>query len=36
MKKYGQPQSIVTDRLRAYSAAVKEIGAADRTRSVAD
>src|SRR6202041_103734 len=30
MKKYGRPQSIVTDRLRAYSAARKEIGAADR------
>ncbi len=30
MKKYGQPQNIVTDRLRAYSAATKEIGAADR------
>ena len=30
MKKYGLPQSIVTDRLRAYSAAMKEICAADR------
>jgi putative transposase len=30
MRKYGLPQSIVTDRLRAYSAAMKEIGAADR------
>jgi putative transposase len=30
MKKYGLPQSIVTDRLRAYSAAMKEINAADR------
>ena len=30
MKKYGRPQSIVTDRLRAYSAAMKEICAADR------
>src|SRR5258708_39877225 len=30
MKKYGRPQSIVTDRLRAYSAAMKEISAADR------
>ena len=30
MKKYGRPQSIVTDRLRAYSAVMKEIGAADR------
>src|SRR5271155_3708729 len=30
MKRYGRPQSIVTDRLRAYSAAMKEIGATDR------
>ena len=30
MKKYGRPQSIVTDRLRAYPATMKEIGAADR------
>ena len=30
VKKYGRPQKIVTDRLRAYSAAMKEIGAADR------
>ena len=30
MRKYGLPQSIVTDRLRAYSAAMKEISAADR------
>jgi putative transposase len=30
MKKYGRPQSIVTDRLRAYFAAIKEIGATDR------
>jgi putative transposase len=30
MKKYGRPQSIVTDRLRAYSAVMKEIGARDR------
>jgi putative transposase len=30
MKKYGAPRSIVTDWLRAYSAAMKEIGAADR------
>jgi putative transposase len=29
LKKYGRPQNIVTDRLRAYSAAMKEIGAAD-------
>jgi putative transposase len=30
MKKYSRPRTIVTDRLRAYSAAMKEIGAADR------
>jgi putative transposase len=30
MKKYGRPQKIVTDKLRAYCAAMKEIGAADR------
>jgi putative transposase len=30
MKKYGQPRTVVTDRLRAYSAAMNEIGAADR------
>jgi putative transposase len=30
MKKYGRPQSIVTDRLRAYPAVMKEIGARDR------
>ena len=30
MKKYGRPRAIVTDRLRAYSAVMKEIGAADR------
>ena len=30
MKKYGAPRSVVTDRLRAYSAAMKEIGAEDR------
>jgi putative transposase len=30
MKKYGQPQSVVTDGLRAYSAAMDEIGAADQ------
>ena len=30
MKKYGRPRTIVTDRLRAYSAAMQEIGAADR------
>jgi putative transposase len=30
MKKYGRPQSVVTDGLRAYSAAMDEIGAASR------
>ena len=30
MKKYGQPRSLVTDGLCSYSAAMKEIGAADR------
>jgi putative transposase len=30
MKKYGRPKVIVTDRLRAYSAAMDEIGVADR------
>ena len=30
MKKYGRPRIIVTDRLRAYSAAMVEIGVADR------
>jgi putative transposase len=30
MKKYGPPRKIVTDRIRAYSAAMKEIGTADR------
>jgi putative transposase len=30
MKKYGPPRSVVTDGLRAYSAAMDEIGAADR------
>jgi putative transposase len=30
MKKYGRPRTIATDSLRAYSAAMKEIGAADR------
>jgi putative transposase len=30
MKKYGRPRTIVTDRLRAYPAAMQEIGAADR------
>jgi transposase-like protein len=35
MKRYGRPRMIVTDRLRAYSAAMDEIGVANRTRSVA-
>ena len=30
MKKYGRPRKIVTDRLRAYSAAMREVGNADR------
>ena len=30
MKKYGQPREIVTDGLRAYSAAMKAIGNSDR------
>jgi len=30
MKKYGRPRTIVTDGLRAYSAAMKEVGNADR------
>jgi len=30
MKKFGRPQTIVTDGLRAYSAAMKEVGNADR------
>ena len=30
MKKYGPPRSVVTDGLCSYSAAMKEIGAADR------
>ena len=30
MKKYGSPHRVVTDGLRSYSAAMKEIGAADR------
>ena len=30
MKKYGPPRGVVTDRLCSYSAAMKEIGAADR------
>ena len=30
MKRHGRPQAIVTDRLRSYGAAMKEIGNADR------
>jgi putative transposase len=30
MKKYGAPRNVVTDGLRAYSAAMNEIGAANR------
>jgi putative transposase len=30
MKRYGSPKVIVTDRLRSYGAAMKEIGNADR------
>jgi putative transposase len=30
VKKYGQPRSVVTDGLRAYSAVMDEIGAANR------
>jgi putative transposase len=30
MKKYGRPRSVVTDELCSYSAAMKEIGSADR------
>lgn len=30
MKRYGRPEVIVTDRLRSYGAALKEIGAPDR------
>jgi putative transposase len=30
MQKYGQPRKIVTDRLPAYSAAMKAIGNSDR------
>jgi putative transposase len=30
MKKYGRPRKIVTDGLRAYSGAMKEVGNADR------
>jgi putative transposase len=34
MKKYGAPRSIVTDGLRAYSAAMNEIGVAAERREV--
>ncbi len=30
MRKHGRPEVLVTDRLRSYGAALKEIGAADR------
>jgi putative transposase len=30
MRKHGQPEVIVTDRLRSYGAALKEIGSGDR------
>jgi len=30
MKRHSRPEAIVTDRLRSYGAALKEIGAADR------
>ena len=30
MKRYGAPRTIVTDRLRSYGAAIKDIGNADR------
>ena len=30
MRKYGQPEIILTDKLRSYGAALKEIGAIDR------
>ena len=30
MKKYGRPRKIVTDGLRAYSAAMRQVGNADR------
>ena len=33
MKRYGQPDRIVTDKLRSYGAAMKEIGNADRQRT---
>ena len=33
MRRYGQPQVIVTDKVRAYGAALKEPGAIDRQRT---
>jgi putative transposase len=30
MKRYGQPQGIVMDKLRSYGAAMKDIGNADQ------
>ena len=33
MRKYGRPEAIVTDLLRSYGAALKEIGAADRQQT---
>ncbi|MDW4547742.1 DDE-type integrase/transposase/recombinase [Defluviimonas sp. D31] len=30
MKRYGRPHIFVTDKLRSYSAALKEVGATDR------
>ena len=30
MKRYGAPRTIVTDRLRSYGVAMKEIGMVDR------
>ena len=34
MKKFGRPHTIVTDRLRAYSAAMKDIGVAAERHEV--
>ena len=34
MRKHGQPKSIVTDKLRSYGAALKEIGGAERQEKV--
>ncbi len=33
MKRYGWPEQIVTDKLRSYGAAMKEIGNADRQQT---